>query len=167
VRYAEEQISVRDFVKFRTELDVQRGYLGTEFFLKCELYYAPLPSHNFQLAISSPEIMKQEVEKLAGSFKCVQTRVFQLNNLLLGLSTVVPISFDREYSSICQCTLHGSLIDFKFRVKNYRADGKAGGILIHRDGDTFMENGILVELKYVEISPDDSPETGKRKKLNR
>jgi hypothetical protein len=44
VRYAEELISIRDFVKFRTEVDVQPGYLNTEFFLKCELYYAPPPT---------------------------------------------------------------------------------------------------------------------------
>jgi hypothetical protein len=43
VRYAEEQISIRDFVKFRTEVDVVPGYLQTEFFLKCELYYSPPP----------------------------------------------------------------------------------------------------------------------------
>lgn len=43
MRYAEEQIAIRDFVKFRTELEVQRGYLATEYFLKCELYYSPPP----------------------------------------------------------------------------------------------------------------------------
>jgi hypothetical protein len=47
VRYAEEQISIRDFVKFRTEVDVQPGYLQTEFFLKCELYYSPPPQSNY------------------------------------------------------------------------------------------------------------------------
>ena len=69
--------------------------------------------------------------------------------MLKGLSTFVPISFDREFTSICLCTLHGSLIDFRFRVKNQRQDQ----ILSQRfkDGDTFMENGILVELKFVDI----------------
>lgn len=43
IRYAEELVVLRDVVKFRTEMDVQPGYLMTEFFLKCELYYAPPP----------------------------------------------------------------------------------------------------------------------------
>ena len=51
VRYAEELISIRDFVKFRTEVDVQQGYLNTEFFIKCELYYSPPPTSNFHLAV--------------------------------------------------------------------------------------------------------------------
>jgi hypothetical protein len=47
------------------------------------------------------------------------------------------------------CTLHGSLIDFRFRVKNQRQDQ----VLAQRfkDGDTFMENGILVELKFIDM----------------
>lgn len=58
-------------MKFRTELDVQRGYLGTEYFLKCELYYSPPPQSNFQLAVGSPELMREEVSKMSGTFKCV------------------------------------------------------------------------------------------------
>ena len=154
VRYAEELISIRDFVKFRTEVDVQPGYLNTEFFLKCELYYSPPPSQNFQLSVQMPEVMREEVQSGKNvKFRLVQTRVFQINNLLKGLSTFVPISFDREYTSICLCSLHGSLIDFRFRVKNQRQDM----VLAQRfkDGDTFMENGILVELKFVDIMNED------------
>lgn len=92
----------------------------------------------------------------------MQTKVFQLNNLLLGLTSLLPISFDREFTSICMCTVHGSLIDYKFRVRNHRLDSGA-----HRDGDTFLENGILVELKYVEIQPEDSPDSVKRKRTAR
>ncbi len=69
------------------------------------------------------------------------------------MSTFVPISFDREFTSTCLATLHGSLIDFRFRVKNQRNDQ----ILSQRfkDGDTFMENGILVELKFVDVLSED------------
>ena len=59
--------------------------------------------------------------------------------------------------------MHGSLIDYRFRVKNNRSDHATS--LNHKDGDTFMENGILVELKYVDlISTDDSPDSIKRKR---
>ena len=39
IRYAEELVVLRDIVKFRTEVDIQPGYLETEFFLKAELFY--------------------------------------------------------------------------------------------------------------------------------
>jgi hypothetical protein len=56
----------------------------------------------------------------------------------------IPISFDREFTSVCACTIHGSMIDFRFRVKNARLDD------LHNDdaSSTFMENGILVEKKF-------------------
>lgn len=103
--------------------------------------------------------MRDEV--LSGKFvkfNLVQTRVFQLNNLLHGQSTFIPLSFDREFTSVCACTIHGSLIDYRFRVKNQRFSESSAK---YKDGDTFMENGILVELKYVDLmnaSPvNDSP----------
>ena len=39
IRYAEELVVMRDVVKFRTEIDIEPGYLETEFFLKAELFY--------------------------------------------------------------------------------------------------------------------------------
>jgi len=97
-----------------------------------------------------PEVMRDEVASGKNTkFKCVQTRVYQINNLLSGLSTFIPITFDREFTCISVCTIHGSLIDFRFRVKNYRNEKASSQS--YKDGDTFMENGILVELKYVDV----------------
>ena len=88
--------------------------------------------------------------KSSTKFKLVQTKIYQINSLLQGLSTFLPISFDREYTSICLCTIHGSIIDFRFRVKNQRLSLSED----YKDGDTFMENGILVERKYVDMTDD-------------
>jgi hypothetical protein len=44
VRYADEIVVLRDIVKFRTEVEVQPGYLDVELFLKVELYYQPPPA---------------------------------------------------------------------------------------------------------------------------
>ena len=63
------------------------------------------------------------------------------------MSNLIPISFDREFTSLCVATLHGSIIDFRFRQANMRNKG----LQEHQEGDTFMENGILVEQKYIEI----------------
>jgi hypothetical protein len=46
--------------------------------------------------------------------------------------------------------MHGSIIDFRFRVKNQRLSLSDD----YKDGDTFMENGILVERKYVDMTDD-------------
>jgi hypothetical protein len=55
--------------------------------------------------------------------------------------------------------MHGSLIDYRFRVRNMRPQNSTS---VLKDGDTFIENGILVELKYVDL--EDSPETQLRRK---
>jgi len=60
------------------------------------------------------------------------------------MSTFVPIQFNKEYTSQCVSTLHGSIIDYRFRVKNQR-------IKLRTNGDTFMENGILVEAKFEDL----------------
>lgn len=63
IRYAEENVMIRDIIKFRTEVDIAPGYLSTEFYLKVELYYCPPPQANFSAAIGSAEVMKEELNK--------------------------------------------------------------------------------------------------------
>lgn len=58
--------------------------------------------------------MKDEVSRYANKFKCVQTKLFQINKSLQGQSTFIPIQFEREYTSMAMVTLHSSVIDFKF-----------------------------------------------------
>ena len=53
IRYAEELVVMRDIVKFRTEIDIEPGYLETEFFLKAELFYQAPPTNNFSRCMNS------------------------------------------------------------------------------------------------------------------
>lgn len=63
--------------------------------------------------------------------------------------------------------MHGSMIDFRFRVKSNHGNKQVGSV-IHKDGDTFLENGILVELKYVDLLNDEGAATNDiMKKRNR
>lgn len=83
VRYAEEQICLRDVIKFRTEIDTARlcelssetsnakHFLLTDFFLRVELYYAVPPQDCFARAVNSADVMKEEVNKPKTKFKCV------------------------------------------------------------------------------------------------
>ena len=57
IKYAEELVVLRDIVKFRTEIDIQPGYLETEFFLKAELFYQPPPANNFSRCMNSAKDM--------------------------------------------------------------------------------------------------------------
>ena len=96
-------VTFRHVIKFRTEVDVQKlhqnsqrmsvifdpnrpfktnQFVDNEFYLRCELYYAQPPQHNFARAAASPEVMKEEVSKYENKFKCVQTKLFQINKSL-------------------------------------------------------------------------------------
>ena len=181
IRYAEENVCLRHVIKFRTEIDVNKlhqnqkrmsvifdpnkpsnQFVDNEFYMRVELYYSQPPQHNFVRASNSAEIMKEEVSKGTGKFKCVQTKLYQINRALRGLSTFVPIQFDREYTSMCLFTLHSSVIDFKFFAPSTANAIKKGRRKplhdANSDGEdevqTFMENGILVERKYVDRERD-------------
>ena len=52
------------------------GYFDTEFYLRCDLYYATPPLSNFTAVIGSAEVMKEEIVKQNIVFQCVQTKVF-------------------------------------------------------------------------------------------
>ena len=136
--------------------DQMYDFVDSEFYLRAELYYSQPPQHNFMRACNSAEVMKEEVSKGANRFRCVQTKVFQINGALQGMSTFVPISFDREYTSQCMFTLHSSVIDFKFfapQSTNIVLSSSNSivdeNIIIEDETEvqTFTENGILVERK--------------------
>jgi len=61
VRYAEELVVLRDIIKFRTEIDIEPGYLETEFYLKAELFYQPPPSNNFSRCMNSAKEMQKQM----------------------------------------------------------------------------------------------------------
>ena len=123
-------------------------------------------------ASNSAEIMKEEVAKGINKFKCVQTKLYQINKALQGLSTFVPIQFDREYTSMCLFTLHSSVIDFKFYAPSTANTIKKGKQRVmhdtNSDGEdevqTFVENGILVERKYIDKERDFGIESKEERK---
>ena len=46
----------------------------------------------------------------------VQARLFQINRGLTGVSSFLPILFDREYTCLTMATCHAALIDYRFRM---------------------------------------------------
>jgi hypothetical protein len=172
IRYAEETVNFRNIIKFRTEIDCKQfhkegitdprllanvhkyttnNFLGTEFFLKVELYYSQPPQQNFNKLVNNPELMKAEINKSSTKFKCVQTRLYQLNNCMHSQSTFLPIEFDREYTSLCMTTVHSSIINFAFVAPSSGRPLKPQHLEEDAEDSVqaFMENGILVERKYL------------------
>jgi len=46
----------------------------------------------------------------------VQARLYQINRGLTGVSSFLPILFDREYTCLTMATCHAALIDYRFRM---------------------------------------------------
>lgn len=173
IRYAEELVVLRDIVKFRTEIDIEPGYLETEFFLKAELFYQAPPSNNFSRCMNSARDMQTELQNNGEQFKMVQARLYQINKGLTGVSSFLPILFDREYTCLSMSTIHSSLIDYRFRMlpqpkinfskkKHKKSKKKSESAedehsfdeieispsVFDEEDQTFIQNGIVIEPKY-------------------
>lgn len=171
VRYAEELVVLRDIVRFRTEIDVRPDYLNTEFFLKAELYYQPPLTNNFARNMNSAAEMASEMQKSESNFKMVQARLYQINRGLMGVSSFMPVLFDREYTCLTMTTVHSSLMDYRFRLlpalnfsqavqssqksKKKKVNNEAHSFelielnknFLEEEDQTFIENGIVVVSK--------------------
>jgi hypothetical protein len=102
----------------------------------------------------------------------VQARLFQINKGLLGQQSFLPINFDREYTCLTMCTIHSTLIDYRFRQTMAPKRKNVAPItedfenismpkideIIMEEEQSFTMNGILVESKF------DSPEDKKMQK---
>lgn len=77
IRYCEEEVELNDIVMFRAELDVEPGYLATEFFLDCELYFSDLAN------LGGPEKWAEHVHDLESQcvFKMVQSQTYSIKAL--------------------------------------------------------------------------------------
>ena len=57
IRYCEEEVEINDIAVFRAELDVEPGYLVTEFFLEVDLFFSDLSN------LGGPEKWQQHIEE--------------------------------------------------------------------------------------------------------
>lgn len=117
IRYADECITMNHRVRFTTEVDLDKFHLDkerhmsifdpgrpsklnqavdNEFFLRVELLHAPKPT-NVMIADSamSADNLKAEISQSypLSKFKKVQTKLFQVNNVLAGQSSFLHVQF--------------------------------------------------------------------------
>jgi hypothetical protein len=57
IRYCEEEVEINDIALFRAELDVEPGYLDTEFFLEVDLFFSDLSN------LGGPEKWQQHIDE--------------------------------------------------------------------------------------------------------
>ena len=107
----------------------------------------------------------------------VQARLYQINKGLTGVSSFLPILFDREYTCLTMSTIHSALIDYRFRMlpqpkielskqqkkKKHRKKKSQSATdddeisfdeieicpsMFDEEDQTFIQNGIVIEPKY-------------------
>ena len=89
IRYCEEEVEINDIALFRAELDVETGYLDTEFFFEVDLFFSDLSN------LGGPEKWQQHVEEFEEKavFKKVSTQLFSIKGLAHGIFEFVPVNF--------------------------------------------------------------------------
>lgn len=117
IRYCEEEVELNDIGHFRTELDIENGG-GAEFYMEVELMFSDLLNQGgpdkFQLQSNLKEIEGN------AEFKCVAVQKFRIRRLSDGIFEYIPVIFDEQHFCITLCTIHSSLLDFRFRSRPLR-----------------------------------------------
>ena len=126
VRYAEEIVIFRDIVRFRTDVDTAvLNYTELPFFVKIELFWLPLTTRLTGNLMDSPEMQAYLDNSNSDDFLMVQSRTMQLNRSMMGISTYVPVHFDHEFTCLTSFTVHGSLVQFKYRPRAAAEDASS------------------------------------------
>jgi len=112
VRYCEEEVEVNDACEFRIEIPVTPQYFLENSIMEVELYFGEL------IKIGGIEKLSQCVDKIKEliEFKMVATQKFIIKGIAKGITQYVQVHNDSPYNSICNMTVHTSLIDFRYRI---------------------------------------------------
>ena len=90
-----------------------------KFFLRVELLHAPTPPHvTISESAFSADTLKEEVRQSypLSKFKKVQTKLYQINNVLSGQASFLHVQFGGQHTCLASMTLHSALTDFRFIV---------------------------------------------------
>lgn len=106
-------MEINDIALFRAEVDVEPGYLETEFYLEVDLFFSDLSN------LGGPEKWQQHVDEFEDRavFKKVSTQLFSMKGLAQGVFEFVPINFQDQYFSVMKTSVWSFLLDYRFRLK--------------------------------------------------
>lgn len=113
-------MELNDIGHFRIELDLEDGQPSKiEFFMEIELMFSDL------LNQGGPEKFQQQsnLKEIEGNveFKCVSVQRFRIKKLSEGIFEYIPAVFDEQHFCVALCTIHSSLLDFRFRSRPLKA----------------------------------------------
>jgi len=98
-----------------------------------ELFFSDLS------ALGGPDQWQKNIQDIESKavFKSVSVQKFKIHKLAQGMSEFLPIIFDDQYYSSLHCLVEATLLDFRFRVRQFKN--------IQSDIASFQERGILVK----------------------
>jgi hypothetical protein len=136
IRYSEQELNLNEYCIFRTEIDVSEEYLDTVFYMDIELMFSDLKDLDQtpqQIKESSKSIEEEAV------FECSSLTHYKINRMAYGMSEYIPIINDKHFYAVTGCTVHSTLIDYRFRVSSSLQNRVYGSKLLH------LESGIHVK----------------------
>ena len=76
-----------------------------------------------------PERFQQSsnLKELEGNteFKCVSVQKFKIRKLCEGIFEYIPVTFDEQHFCVALCTIHSSILDFRFRSRELKPFSRA------------------------------------------
>ena len=138
VRYSEQEINLNEYCIFRTEIDVDEDYLDTVFYMDVELMFSDLKDLD-----QTPQMIKENSDNIENdaTFECSHLIHYKINRMAYGMSEYIPIITDKHFFAITGCTIHSTLIDYRFRVSSSTKNSIYGSKLL------YLESGIQVKSK--------------------
>lgn len=67
----------------------------------------------------------RDIEQSSVDFRCVSVQKFRIRKLSEGIFEYVPVVFDEQHFCLALCTLHSSLLDFRFRPRPLKSFSRA------------------------------------------
>lgn len=136
VRYSEQEINLNEYCIFRTEIDVGVNYLDTQFYMDIDLMFSDLKDLE-----QTPQMIKENIQNPENEavFECASFIHYKVNRMAYGMSEFIPIVTDKHFYAITGCTVHSTLIDYRFRVSSTIQNQIYGSKLL------YLESGIQVK----------------------
>jgi hypothetical protein len=92
--------------------------------MEVELMFSDLLSQGGPEKFQQPSNLK-EIESLNVEFRCVSVQKYRIRKLSEGIFEYIPVVFDEAHFCIALCTLHSSLLDFRFRARPLKPFSRA------------------------------------------
>lgn len=74
-------------------------------------------------------------------FKCVSVQKFRIKRLSEGIFEYIPVTFDEQHFCVALCTIHSSLLDFRFRSRELKPFSRSEYLKLQEQERKAQEGG--------------------------